>query len=770
MRKQIRNILMFLGLALAIFGYSANSYALSASDCPGAKTASKADVGDPTKPEGSGVFDTKILEQMQGLMVGVYSTLSQISMFGHSLVCYAQTPKLGAYELKLVSWDIFNIVPTIVIWDFSMLLCGVFVFIVGILTSYAIGMYFVDISFKIGFAVLFFPVTIALWPFKPTTQKFMDNLFIVIRNSMLFAMVAITVSFSTELIAQGLKLDDYWALVDMGVAQAGQVKQLYSLSTTKFLVIAFVLIFSFKILTASVEKFLDFFFNDPAFGSESPMHSMGTQAVGMAWNLTGKQALSYANDVAMNLTGKAMIATGNSLGRMSKGDFSDIKKLGRAAKSAGSAVIHPMRTTRRAAQATRRAASSAANSALKAAGTVAKDLHDIKSLFKVGDFYEQEYREKQQEFSDKVDNFTDKGVRNATKYVAAAGIATAGNAGRILRDTAKAPFQSGSVTDRAMNTFSALKGENSARFTAAGTQSRLEAIDASIAQKANQVGQWAGDTAEALGASAVEGMKDVAAAGVSAGSKVAAATGMMDPSFAMSTQQARAALHSGKENAKAFLQDAKNNVQMAGQIVATGGKIAATYVDQHTQGLQKDVADVAQTEALRPSSIIAAPFKVARGAVSGTLGTIGELAELHLKSNPLDPNYGDAVKQVLKSNDFYRAGVAMTKAEDKIIDKIKDDYNSVNGNIAKKAVLGTGKVVIKGSGKLAVKLAKGTGQDAAGALSSVFIGFGKELTNRGSGKSGWDMWQQEEKDREKRDLKAQEDRLYRQSLADKYDD
>lgn len=769
MKEQFQHIISILILVLGIFTYCGNNAAFAACSASGSTPAI-----DATKANTSGVFSEDALKNMQNLMTNVYDILAQVSMFGHSLVCYAMTRDLGG---KLIGVTIAEVrIFAFTLYDFSMLLCGIFVFVIGILMAYGIGMYFVDVSLKIGFAVLFLPITIALWPFKPTSQKFMDNLFIILRNSMLFALVAITVSMAVALLREGLQIEEYWTLVNEGVSKADQVKKLYNLSTSRFLTIAFVLVFSFKLLSASVEKFLDFFFNDPAFGSESPMHHMGTQAVGMAWQLTGKQALSYAGDVAMNITGKAMIGVGNSLNRMSQGDFSDIKRIGRAAKSAGSAAIHPVRTTRRAFNATRRAAGSVANSALRGAGSVAKELHDVKGLLKVGDFYEQEYREKQQAFDQKVDNFTQKGVKNAVKQAAAAGIATGLNTANVLGATARAPFQSGSITDRAANTVNAFLGENSSKHTTAGVRSSLDSIDNAIAGAAAAAGAKIKQKAPEIKQYAKEKAKAATSAGVAAASQAAAAVGIIDQSSAMDSEEARAALHSGKENAKAFMQ----NVKTAGQVATEGVKAAAAYVDQHTQGLQEGTKAMAQRAksgfdpdktniSLSPSALISAPFKIA-GGIGNTIKMLAKIERAVAKIEDQDPvaelnMKKQAAQQIWQQSDLKKAANAVGQ----FAKETSQDYKSIDGGFVRKATLGTGKVVIKKSGQIFVRTTKETAQDTVGTLGKVFVGFGKSLTNRGRGKSGWQEWKEKEEERKRAEYEQQEERLQNQSLADKYD-
>ncbi|MBO6282287.1 MAG: hypothetical protein J6N49_07180 [Alphaproteobacteria bacterium] len=271
---------------------------------------------DVTTADSNGMFDNSILVDMQNMMRKVYKALSMLFMMGHGLMCYA---------IK-VAYICIGVDPYICIAklpNLNFLISGLVIYITAVFMCMSIGMYFVDISFKLGFAVIFIPVSIGLWPFKPTHGKFSENLSIVIRNGMLFMLVAIGVSYAVILIVDGIFASTAgeatgWAGFWMAIAEkktALLVKN-FSLDSLHILLVGFCLIFGFKILASSVNDYLNYFFQDSAFGSESPMHHVGTQAVGMAANYTVKPAVSFAKDVATHQAGRAIAGLGSGIAKM----------------------------------------------------------------------------------------------------------------------------------------------------------------------------------------------------------------------------------------------------------------------------------------------------------------------------------------------------------------------------------------------------------------------------------------------------------------------
>lgn len=269
------------------------------------------------EPSSSGLFSDLILQKMNQFMLKTNEALHSVMMIGDGLMCYSIYVHYHPVDLKgpITGWTYKRLFTYP---DPTFFIVGLVIYVVGVCMAMSVGMYFMDISYKFGFAIIFMPISIALWPFPPTKSKFADNLSIIIRNAMLFMLLGIGVSYAVRLINNGLLADgsanDFWSAIENDEVE--QLTNSFSFFNTHILVVFFCLIYGFKILEGSVNDYLNAFFSDAAFGSESPMHHMGTQAVGMISENTVKPALSFAKDVATHQTGRAIAGTAKGAGMM----------------------------------------------------------------------------------------------------------------------------------------------------------------------------------------------------------------------------------------------------------------------------------------------------------------------------------------------------------------------------------------------------------------------------------------------------------------------
>ena len=387
-------------------------------------TACYADAPTPTS---NGLFNDEILQKMHLFMLRTNQALRAVMMIGDGLMCYAIHVHYHAIEISywVGSYELFRY-PDLGFW-----LVGAAIYAVGVFMAMSIGMYFVDISFKFGFAIIFMPISIALWPFPPTKSKFGDNLSIIIRNAMLFMLVGIGVTFAVKLINAGLLADgaetSFWSAIENDEVE--QLTDSFSFFNTHILVVFFSLMYGFKILEGSVNNYLNAFFSDAAFGSESPMHHMGTQAVGMVTENTVKPALSFAKDVATHQTGRAIAgaAAGAGLlfstqgraqiGRGIKNGYNKVKGgVTTAARGITFAVRNPGDAVHNTAQYARnqynkgmQKAGAAANRAIHSAGNAAKSIHDNITAFAPTPLLRESWRQKQvNAFNSMIDRATDK--------------------------------------------------------------------------------------------------------------------------------------------------------------------------------------------------------------------------------------------------------------------------------------------------------------------------------------------------------------------------
>lgn len=292
------------------------------------------------------LFAEDILINMEKMMVKIYQSLGGLFARGHALMCYATNVSplcldggggmLGAFK-SIASCSLK--VPLL-----NYFIPGVLIYITGFFLCMSIGMYFVDISFKLGFAVLFLPLSISLWPFPPTQSKLTENISIIIHSAMLFAFAAIGTAYAVLIISAAMGMEEtFWKVINdasslnanSGLAELGlyygkgwakeltnsddsmeKFSQNFSISSTYILVILFSLFFAFKILAASINNYLNYFFGDGSLGAaDNAMHHMGTQAVGFIKNNTVDPAARLVRDVAMTQGGRALEGVGNFIDR-----------------------------------------------------------------------------------------------------------------------------------------------------------------------------------------------------------------------------------------------------------------------------------------------------------------------------------------------------------------------------------------------------------------------------------------------------------------------
>ncbi|MDO4162677.1 MAG: cell wall hydrolase, partial [Pseudomonadota bacterium] len=285
------------------------------------KTASTEQATVSADISGGGLFDAAILTNMNNMMVNIYKTLGRLYMLGHGLICYST---------KVAPVEIMNVIKLV---RLNYWIPGVLIYMTAFFLSMSIGMYFIDISFKLGFAVLFLPVSIGLWPFPPTKDKFLQNINIVIHNAMLFACAAIGITYAVKLIEEGVTggaggIEEFWQFIDSAERVQAKVSsnadeafvsnnmenftKRFAIDTTNILVILFCLFFAFKIVGVSVANYLNRFFGEGSLGSaEHAMHHMGTQAMGFATSHTIGAAGKWARDVAFTQAGRGLKSAGS---------------------------------------------------------------------------------------------------------------------------------------------------------------------------------------------------------------------------------------------------------------------------------------------------------------------------------------------------------------------------------------------------------------------------------------------------------------------------
>lgn len=285
------------------------------------------------------IMPESIMNSILGAIRAITNETSGVMILGNIMTCYATE---GG------SWHIFGFTLTnVFIW-----IEGAIIWCMGLMLVVAIGYYLVDISFKIGFAVLAFPIVMGLWPFNVTQGKLFTIISIIAKSAALFAFLAITVNFGMLLLGQAVAVggfDELYAKIDLlakGAASDEQEDELkeyidnaFSLFSASFVLIMFVLIYFFKLVQQTSSDLVNKFFPDNAFGDSSPMHSGATMMTSYTKKLAMKvSGADLAKDIVANQTGqlvkKGLQKTGNALAH----PMQTARGIGRGAAAAGRAV------------------------------------------------------------------------------------------------------------------------------------------------------------------------------------------------------------------------------------------------------------------------------------------------------------------------------------------------------------------------------------------------------------------------------------------------
>ena len=560
--------------------------------------------------DSAGLFDNGILQGMHLLMTATYKTMGNVLMVGHALMCYAiDVDKTSVFGLI----DVPNI---------GLLFVGLAIYVVGIFMSLSVGMYFVDASLRLGVAIIFMPISIALWPFPPTSNKFADNLGTIIRNSMLFMLMSVGVAFAVCLIDAGLFEGGdqaFWYAIDQ--EQTEIISENFSLFSSHILVVGFSLVFGFRILESSVNDYLNAFFSDAMFGSSSPINQMGTQAFAMAAQNVAQPAMEFAKDVATHQAGRAIGGMGSLISAEGREKIADgwegVKRVMANPRQYYNDAMH--NAGRRANEAVQNLGEKT-NNAIQMAGDGVKTMADYGSAIMPIPYTEEE---RQSFLNGKLEN----GRRSDTKG-----------------------FRFNQKVDRI-------------------TKKLGDAAQRGIERIAPAVGQAAEDVVAHGGGAAKEAGKTAVAASIAAFSD-------------KSTEEVRADLHETKENVKEKAGVAADAVSSAAK--AAKEKVTQTeFAQGFSEGLREpDQAPVT----LNPSDVIATPFKKMAHPVDTVKQMARMPKATKDAINALQDNKGQRVRFIAKKTGqiVARTGKDMGKTADATGQILKDFGNWLGDNSNRK--------------------------------------------------------------------------------------
>lgn len=281
------------------------------------------------------IMPKSIMNSILGAMRAITNTTADNMVLGNMVMCYAGLDNGGA-------WHVFDFkILNIFLW-----LEGAIIWALGFMLTLAVSYYFIDISFKIGFAVLAIPVVFGIWPFGFGQDKLFKAISIIAKSSATFAFLAITTAFGMDLVSEALNgLDDLYAKIDAFATETVAESQedifkaeidntLYLFSPT-FIMMAFAIIYFYKMVQGTISDLVNKFFPDNVFGDSAPMHSAATMMT------------SFAHKMAMKVTGAdlAKDIVAHQTGRLVKGSLTKAKD---GVVGGLKAAAHPVRTGKQA--------------------------------------------------------------------------------------------------------------------------------------------------------------------------------------------------------------------------------------------------------------------------------------------------------------------------------------------------------------------------------------------------------------------------------------
>lgn len=282
-------------------------------------------IGEVTYTGPNDIMPKSVMNSILAATRIITNNTAENMVLGHAIQCYASLPQGGAWKIKSGWWKTFYITNAL------MWLQGVLIWCAGFLLTIAIAYYLIDMSFKLGFAVIALPICVGLWPFKMTSSKFSACLSIIFKSAAIFAFLAITSSYAMKLISEavggpdgdGLKrLYDAVDAAVLGVnndANMDYVSERLAIFSFDFIIMMFAFIYSFKLIGATVTQYVNSFFPDKMLGGSQPMHQWATAASRAVKDIAMKP-VDLVRDIALHQTGRAVTgAVSGAVGMVSRG-------------------------------------------------------------------------------------------------------------------------------------------------------------------------------------------------------------------------------------------------------------------------------------------------------------------------------------------------------------------------------------------------------------------------------------------------------------------
>ena len=295
------------------------------------------------------LLSADMLNKIMGFNESLDRVVSTNLVIGHALTCHSVNA--GAWVNHSIM-DFQIIVPNVWIW-----LCGAAIWFAGFMLVLAVSYYLLDISFKIGIAIMIFPLLMALWPFSSTAGKVKTCIKTMLSSAAIFAFLAITTSYAMAMISVTLRdVPELFERVEKGDSK--WISDTFDITGPYFILILFAYLYSIKLVRSTVDDYVNKFFGGGLMANASPMHSEMTRMTDIAKKATvgaGKAAVGAATGGAGKVLGAVAGATVGKAAKFVKDKFTKsdkeqgknnkspnagtaVKQSGKAIKQSGKAV------------------------------------------------------------------------------------------------------------------------------------------------------------------------------------------------------------------------------------------------------------------------------------------------------------------------------------------------------------------------------------------------------------------------------------------------
>ncbi len=271
-------------------------------------------IGDVKYHGKTDIMPKSVINSMLGATKVITDNTAQMMVLGNMAMCYSNMEGGGA-------WTILKFKETnVTLTNIFMWLDGAILWLLGFVLTCIVAYYLIDISFKIGLAVMALPLMIGLWPFKVTQGKLAETIAIIAKAAATFAFLAITTYYAIELLAaclggddglQGI-YDEYDSIVNHEVSgdARDQIKEkledYFHIFSVGFLLMLFGCIYGYKLIRKTTEDLAEKFYSDSTFGGQNPMHKGMTGAASMVHKLDQKWGTGLAKDMAAKKVGEGV--------------------------------------------------------------------------------------------------------------------------------------------------------------------------------------------------------------------------------------------------------------------------------------------------------------------------------------------------------------------------------------------------------------------------------------------------------------------------------